>query len=150
MSEPWTNHCSCLLSHWHAKMFFSASKVRKHWPALVCTGLHWPAPAWPAGKAQRSERCCRPCCSWYFGFWSDRAKWCAHVTRLMIRLEICAETITSLKMRNVFYTIANITVIAGFTTKEPDAVIKPSWEQHWCCLRSGVTTPLWSPTLTIN
>lgn len=60
----------------------------------------------------------------------------------MIRLEIYAETITSLKMRNVFWTIANITVIAGFTTKEPDAVIKPLWEQHWCCLRSGVTMPL--------
>lgn len=23
-------------------MFFSASKVRKYWPALACTGLHWP------------------------------------------------------------------------------------------------------------
>lgn len=60
----------------------------------------------------------------------------------MIRLEIYAETITSLKMRNVFCTIANITVIAGFTVKEPDAVIKPLWEQHWRCLRSGVTMPL--------
>lgn len=129
------------------RCFSLQAKVRKHSPALTCTCLHW-----SAGKAQRGERCCccPPCCSWYFGFWSDWAKWCAHVTRLMIRLEIYAETITSLKMRNVFCTIANITVIAGFTAKEPDAVIKPLWEQHWCCLRSGVTMPLWSPTLTIN
>lgn len=41
----------------------------------------------------------------------------------MIRLEIYVRKIMSLRLRNVFCRTANIIVIAGFNTKEADAVI---------------------------